>query len=185
MRREEMIESYQIRSSQRCNMVNFFDNEEIWAFYSKSRNILVSTKGNIKSSLTNKALKQQITKQGYKLITFRSLEGKRVTKHTQRLVAETFIYCKNKDYLEVNHINGKKGDNSIDNLEWMTRQENLQHARDTGLFKKQMGKDNGRFKYSNELVSTIKADKGIYTCEGLATKYNLTKRQILHILYRR
>jgi len=38
-----------------------------------------------------------------------------------------------KDGMEVNHVNGKKDDNRIENLEWSTHKDNVQHAFDTGL----------------------------------------------------
>lgn len=50
-----------------------------------------------------------------------------------RLLAETFLregYSKEK---QVNHIDGNKLNNQLDNLEWVTQQENLYHAMDTGL----------------------------------------------------
>lgn len=51
--------------------------------------------------------------------------------YIHRLVAETFL-----DWdptLEVNHKNGKKNDNRVENLELVTRQENMKHAYDNKL----------------------------------------------------
>jgi len=63
-------------------------------------------------------------------------EGRRPsTTRVHRVVAQTFIdnpYNKP----EVNHIDGNKLNNAIDNLEWMTAEENRQHAKDTGLIGK-------------------------------------------------
>jgi hypothetical protein len=50
-----------------------------------------------------------------------------------RLIAKAFLPPSDKPV--VNHLNGIKSDNRVSNLEWATHQENLVHARQTGLNK--------------------------------------------------
>jgi hypothetical protein len=50
-----------------------------------------------------------------------------------RLVAKTFIENHDIKKDKVNHKNGDTLDNRVENLEWVTNQENIQHAYDTGL----------------------------------------------------
>lgn len=59
--------------------------------------------------------------------------GKRnITKRIHRIIAETFI-SNPEDKEQVNHIDGNKLNNNIDNLEWVTASENVQHAFNQGL----------------------------------------------------
>ena len=52
------------------------------------------------------------------------------------IVAKAYLPTSSSDKTEVNHINGNKGDASVENLEWVTPKENSQHAVNTGLVPK-------------------------------------------------
>ena len=72
-------------------------------------------------------LKQSFDKNGYLKV---SLNGK--TKKSHRIIAELFIDNPN-NLPEINHIDGDKTNNKVDNLEWCTRQHNIKHSIDSGL----------------------------------------------------
>lgn len=81
-----------------------------------------------------KEICQWIDNVGYKQCVLRNNDNKKCFKRVHRLVAETFI--SNKYNLpQVNHIDGDKTNNNVDNLEWVSNRENTQHGYDNGLYK--------------------------------------------------
>ena len=54
--------------------------------------------------------------------------------YVHRLVAQTYLPNPH-NLTEVNHINGDKADNRVCNLEWVSREQNMQHAVLMGLLK--------------------------------------------------
>ena len=87
--------------------------------------------GNIYTNKYSKFLNYCIDKDGYKKV---KLSKNRISKtfFVHRLVALNFIENKYQKPF-VNHINGKKSDNKVCNLEWVTASENTRHAWRTGL----------------------------------------------------
>lgn len=91
----------------------------------------VSTEGVVRKDTTDYILSQS-SQQDYKFVTL-LIAGKQKRMRVHRMVAETFLdNPEKKPY--VNHINGNRGDNNVENLEWVTPSENTQHAVETGLF---------------------------------------------------
>ena len=62
----------------------------------------------------------------YLFVNF-SIKHKTINKLVHRLVAQAFLENYN-EYLEVNHKDGNKTNNNINNLEMMTRNENVLHS---------------------------------------------------------
>ena len=71
-------------------------------------------------------------KSGYWHLSLRGANGERINKAVHRIVAETLIPNPN-NLPQVNHIDGNKDNNAVDNLEWCTFQENQRHAWENGL----------------------------------------------------
>ena len=95
--------------------------------------LLVSNRGRIKSELRNGTiLKSQVDAKGYHRVRVTVNRVKRTLK-VHREVAKAFI-PNPRGLPQVNHIDGNKSNNSVDNLEWVTPSENTRHAVGTGLF---------------------------------------------------
>ncbi len=76
---------------------------------------------------------ERIDKDGYPVVNL-TVKGNRKTVNTHRLLGETFLPNR-ENKSQINHKNGNKLDYSLENLEWATPVENMQHAMDTGLCK--------------------------------------------------
>ena len=144
--------------------------------------IEVSNFGEVKSH--GKIIKGEITSGGYCRVHI-SHKGVQYKFLVHRLVAEAFI-LNPKHLPEVNHIDGNKQNNSVDNLEWCTRSQNTSHAFKTGL-RNYNGCKNPHSKLTQSDVETIRR---IYVrgkhCEnnsyGLAKRYNVSPKTIQNVV---
>lgn len=95
-----------------------------------NKNYSISNKGEIYSIRQNKILKQKIDKYGYKVIILRDEQVKKHNIFIHRLVAIYFISNPN-NLPCINHKDGNKFNNHVDNLEWCTVKENNLHKSTT------------------------------------------------------
>ena len=151
----------------------------IWKHINGFSNYMVNQYGDIININRNNKLKRShITKYGYRRIT---LCNNYHVKHyfIHRLIAEYFIPNKH-NYPCVNHIDGNKLNNSIENLEWCNHSKNNKHAYLLGLNKKRSGESHPRSKLSQDDVNNIRKiySKGGTTYRKLAIMYNVTYAHI-------
>lgn len=106
--------------------------DELWREWPQDPRIMVSNKGNVVSCKGGAChpLKVSHNNWGYQKVG--AVHGSPQLVH--RMVAETWIPNPN-NHTQVNHINGDKDDNSVENLEWATPSQNIRHAYRTGLKK--------------------------------------------------
>ena len=93
---------------------------------------LISNYGQIKSLKTNKIMSTFKNKDGYERITLQK-DGEIYKKSVHILVAETFLEKPiSNEKLEVDHIDCNPNNNKLNNLRWLTREENLNRSFDLG-----------------------------------------------------
>ena len=156
----------------------------------------VSNLGNVKSCSkirkggryncvrTYKEKQLKTTKNPYGYI-YVQLYGKNHTKKyfIHRLVALAFIpNPENKS--SVNHINGIKHDNRVENLEWVTHSENTKHAFKNNLIKIKKGEDSKSAKLTEKQVLEIRKYKGIISQSKLGEIYGVGQDTISRIINR-
>lgn len=109
--------------------------KEIWKDIEGYERYTVSNLGNVKNNKTGKILSTRVASNGYLRVNLRKGNvkyEKPTVMHVHRLVAKAFI--DNPDNkTTVNHIDGNKTNNRVDNLEWATSKENTAHAIQHGL----------------------------------------------------
>ena len=138
--------------------------------------------GKRSSIVKGKELTQIPNRKGYVEVRL-FLDSKSTAKIVHRLVANAFIpNCDNKS--QVNHIDGNKLNNRIDNLEWVTNSENQLHAYSLGLQPSRAGENNIKAKITDKDVTLLKqlynSGKSVVEVSNIM---NISLSSTRHIIY--
>lgn len=120
-----------------------------------------------------RVLKGGLDADGYRVITLMQ-SGKRSCGKVHRLVMLAFVGPSD---LVVNHRNGIKTDNRLENLEYITQAQNIQHALDNGLMNNR-GEKNGHSKLSDVVASRLLALKGTMSHREAARQFGIGKTSV-------
>lgn len=125
---------------------------EKWTTIQEASNYEVSTYGNIRNKITQKILKGRLTKSGYLQVSLKIDETNKFSnRYIHRLVAIYWI-DNPENKREVNHKDGNKENNNINNLEWVTSSENQIHRHSISI-NKTSNRRVGKFTRDGELVA--------------------------------
>lgn len=135
----------------------------------------VSNEGNVINNITGHSISQRRASNGYMRVNLRKGNckyEKPKTASVHRLVAEAFLMpVEGKNY--VNHKDGDKTNNKVENLEWCTARENTIHSFITGLQINPKGKNNPlskivyQFTLDNKLINKFYGTKEAERCTGV------------------
>jgi hypothetical protein len=127
---------------------------------------------------TGRILKESLCNNGYFQVDL-SNKGKRKKSLVHRLVLKAF---KGDFEMVINHMNCIKTDNRIENIEYTTQKENIQHSIKNGLQKRRYGESTGSNKLKTEQVNEIKKLlKANKKQKDIAKSYNVCEATISDI----
>lgn len=101
---------------------------EEWKPVANAKNYEISNKGRVRNVLTGLILKPGINRYGYEKIHLRKTGGGHYHTTIHRLVALAWLPNDDEDKFQINHKDGNKLNNRLENLEWASARENVVHS---------------------------------------------------------
>lgn len=100
--------------------------QEVWQAIEEFPKYEISTTGRVRHLKKKRILKQFFNGKGYYHVGLYDNDMKLMTKRVHTLVAKAYL-TKEFNELEINHKDGNKENNNLENLEYVTRRENANH----------------------------------------------------------
>lgn len=155
-----------------CYMVSNLGNVK-----SLTRQIKSAIRNNNKITRDGRLLTIKNAKTGYKFIMLYK-NGTQKIGLIHRLVATAFL-LNSSEKKAVNHLDGDKANNRLENLEWCTYKENKKHAKENGLVAR--GEKSGGSKLTEQNVIDIRKYKGMLSGRKTALIFNISSTNIFDI----
>lgn len=162
--------------------------KELWKPLLEYKGLEVSSIGRIRKA-ANKSRKERILtefpkdRDGYCRCSVQKLDGTWTSQPVHRLVAKAFISnVENKQ--AVNHIDGNRTNNKVENLEWVTPKENVIHSFKFGVRKKckQVPK---KTILTDFQISQIDKLREFYTVNQIAKLFNIEYQSLKNIIHKK
>lgn len=161
---------------------------ELWKPLLEYKGIEVSSIGRVRKA-ANKRRKERILtefpkdRDGYCRCSVQRLDGTWTSQPVHRLVAKAFISNpENKE--AVNHIDGNRSNNRVDNLEWVTARENVLHSFRYGSRKicKNIPRNTILTDYQISQIDTLRT---IYTVNQISKLFNIEYQSLKNIIHKK
>lgn len=154
--------------------------EEEWKQVAEFPDYSISSFGTVKNKY-GKTMRLTSNGHGYYSVCFgKAVKGKNTRRYIHRLVAQAFVENPNA-YAEVNHKDSCRHNNYVDNLEWVSRKMNSEHARTYGN-QRPIPK-----KLTEEVVRLIRKEAALAELpqSAIAAKYGIAQQTVSDLHTRR